>query len=157
MNGRQGTVECPRSTKGPSMQMETRNVEGSVAIGRLPALKEKGSHRSEIRWPKVSEANATLHMPSFVKIDPLECHGGSISQRKRGTRESVREKQYPIKHVSKSKQVDLPLVEKAHQLRGVLGAVQFLAGNGSNALKFFWGRQIEALKRKASRCRRATM
>ena len=116
-----------------------------MAAGRLPAIAGNGFQQSEISWPEISEANATLRTPRSVKVGPPDWNGGSMFQRKRETRESVWEEAGPTKHVDESKQVDSPLVEKAHLPRDVCGAVRSVADNESNALKFFWGTQIEVL------------
>ena len=127
--------------------MGTRDEERCVAVGCSPVAMGYGSQQDEISLSEVSEANATRRIPSFVKVGPLECLGGSMFQR---TRELARYTEGPTKHVRKSKRVASPVDEEGRLLRDVLEAAQFTAENEPNALKFCWGNRLIRLSKKQS-------
>ena len=121
-----------------------------------PEITESDGREGGTSWPQASKMNATLQIPSFKKADPLVSRGGYTFQKKRPAWELVREKKDPSEHVGQSSRVDFPLEGKAHLPQDVLEAARFIAGNESDAIEAFWGRRVEQLKEKATRCSKAT-
>ena len=83
-----------------------------------------------------------------MKIDVLGCRGGSMFQKTR-TRELVREKRGPARHVTESRRIKSPWGDEAHCRLGAVGAVEFVSRNRPKCLKDFLRKRIGTLKIKA--------
>ena len=60
-------------------EVEGQKEEAKTDTG--PEIAESGGRGDEISWPKVSEMNATLQIPSFKEADPLVSHRGAAFQK----------------------------------------------------------------------------
>ena len=101
----------------------------------------EGNQRDAISSPPVSGAHARLQISSFMQIDAIGSHGGSMFQ-KRPSREIVRGIRGPEERLAESRDLKFPLGAKARLPRNVGEAVRFVSENDLDPSKDCWEKQI---------------
>ena len=67
-------------TLGSPGPMRRRDDGGSVALRFSPTRIDGGIPQDGTSWPEASVVNATIHIPSSVRVDVLESHGKLMFQ-----------------------------------------------------------------------------
>ena len=138
--------EFARTTPRSPEPNESQDEGGDAVTASPPMTTDEGNQQAVIGWPQISEANATLQIRSFAKIDAIESHGEPMFQKRR-TRELIREKRGPEGRVAISWDLKFPWGEKA---------LRFISENGPDLLKDFRKKQNEELRKKARQRRQGT-
>ena len=104
----QGEAKSPRTLPDPPRPGESQEKDGGAMGAVWPMTSDEGGRQDAIGWPRISELNAKLQIPSFEKSRPAE-----RSQRSDVSEETVArgssEKCDPVGHVAESENMKLLL------------------------------------------------